>query len=144
MAAIEGRNGRFQINAVNANVEYFTGEASTDRVEATGFEDQLAATGRTQQVITDGIDRAIVNVKGYVDAAAMPSTFSLTQGAILTNVFLYLHKTGGGGLRRLAITRAIVLKVNYTVQVKDKIMFDVNIESSGTAGTPVAGIVHPV
>lgn len=142
---IEGRNGRFQVNTFNANVEQFSGEVSTDRVDATGFEDQIAATGRTEQVIVDGIDKAVVNVKGFVDASQMPAgaNLNLKQGSVLTNVFLYLHKTAGGGLRRLAISRALVLKVNYTVQVKDKIMFDCNIESSGVSGTPATAIVHP-
>jgi len=144
MPAIEGRNGRFQVNGANANVEKFTVEVSTDRVEATGFEDQLAASGRTQQVLTDGVDRAVGNVQGYVDTAALPATFGFTQGTILTNVFFFLHKTAAAGLRRIAISRAIVLKVNYSVQVKDKIMFDLNIESSGLGGAPAAGIVHPV
>lgn len=134
---IEGRNGRFQVNAVNANVEKFTGKLSTDRVDATGFENQNATTGRTAQVVTDGIDKCVATVDGYVDADAMPSGFGFSQGTVLTNVFLYLHKTAGGGLRRIAMPSARVFEVNYSVQVKDKIMFSLNIENSGDFTGPV-------
>lgn len=137
MAAIEGRNGRFQVNGVNANIEKFQGKIGTDRVDATGFEDQSAITGRTAQVVTDGIDACKVTADGYVDAAAMPAGFGFTQGAILTNVFLFLHKTAGGGLRRISMPLAKVFEVNYSVQVKDKIMFSLNLESTGPFTGPV-------
>lgn len=134
---IEGRNGRFQVAGVNANVEQFTAELSTDRVDATGFEDQNATTGRTYQNVTDGVDYCRANVKGYVDASAMPSSgFGFTQGALLTNVYLYLHKTQASGLRRIAMPVAKVFKVNYSVQVKDKIMYDMDIENVGIFASP--------
>lgn len=137
MAAIEGRNGRFQVNGVNANVEKFTGDLSTDRVDATGFEDQSAVTGRTAQVVTDGVDQCKVTVNGYVDAAAMPAGFGFTQGAVLVNVFLFLHKTAAAGLRRISMPLAKVFKVNYSVQVKDKIMFSLDLENTGPFTGPV-------
>lgn len=133
---IEGRNGRFQVNGVNANVEQFTAELSTDKVDATGFEDQSAVTGRTAQVITDGIDYCKANVKGYVDATAMPPAFGFSQGTVLVNVFLYLHKTQASGLRRVAMPFAKVIKITYSVQVKDKIMFDMDIENTGVFASP--------
>lgn len=138
MAAFSGRHGRFQVGGVNANVEKWNGRASTDRIEATGFEDQSAITGRTWQVLTDGsVDKVVAQVEGYVDAAAMPASFGFTMGAVLTNVFLYLHKTGGGGLRRIAMANAVVLEVGYSVQVKDKVMFSLSIESTGAVVLPV-------
>lgn len=137
MAAIEGRNGRFQVAGVNANVEQFDGDLSTDRVDATGFEDQNSTTGRTAQVVTDGIDMCKATVNGYVDAAAMPASFGFSQGTVLVNVFLYLHKTGGGGLRRIAMPYAKVFKVRYSVKVRDKIMFSLDIESTGAFTGPV-------
>ena len=131
MAAIEGRNGRFQVAGANANVEEFNGELSTDRVDATGFEDQSAVTGRTAQVVTDGIDYCKARVKGYVDASTMPTTFGFSQGTVLVNCFLFLHKTAAAGARRISMPLAKVFKINYSVRVKDKIMFDLDIENTG-------------
>lgn len=137
MAAIEGRNGRFQVAGANANIEKFEGDISTDHVDATGFEDQSPVTGRTAQVVTDGVDYCKVTANGYVDAAAMPVGFGFTQGAILVNVFLFLHKTAAGGLRRISMPTAKVFKVHYSVQVKDKIVFSLDLENTGPFSGPV-------
>jgi len=127
---IEGRRGRFQVDGSNAYVEEFSGTLETDRVECTTFEHQDAVTGRTAQRITDGVDKATVNVKGYVDADAMPATWGFTQGGDLTNVKLFFNKSVAG--RCVVLSAAKVLRVNYSVRVHDKIMFDLNIESNGS------------
>ena len=132
---IQGRYGRFQVNGVTANVERFNGNIETDIVPATGFEDQDAASGRTVEVVTDGLDRMTATIEGYVDASAVPYSFSFTQGSILSNVKLVLTKLVAA--RCITASRCIVRKINYQVNVKDVIKFSLDIQTSG--GT----LTHP-
>lgn len=135
MAAIEGRNGRFRLNNDDdANVEKFSGKITADRVDVTTFEDQLG-DGRTVQSITCGVQKCVCTIDGYVDSSQMPTKIGIRAGALLKDVFLFLHKTVGAG-RRISMPLARVLEVHYVVQIKDKIMFSLNIESTGSFTEP--------
>lgn len=114
---ISGRAGRFQINAVNFNIDKEDVTISTTTGEITGFEDQ-GGDGRTPVNRGDGNDDLVGTIEGPVDSAAMPASSAqpIKQGSILTNVKFYLDKNVAP--RYAGTTRAIVESIQYTVDQK--------------------------
>lgn len=132
---IAGKYGRFEVNGARPNVEEWSGNMNADIIEANGFEDQVVASGRLSEVVVTGIDRMSVSVRGYVDAAALPTSFGFFPGTALTNVKLYVSKS----LTTVLITmpNAVVSRVNVVTRIKDKITFDLEIRSNGAFSSTI-------
>jgi hypothetical protein len=109
VTAINGRMGRVQTNGTNWNFDDCNVKIFTTTGKTTGFEDQ-AGNGRTPENRTSGNDDITGSISGFIDSASMPGV-TFTQGAILTNLKIFLDKNTAA--RWAGSTNVIIASVTY-------------------------------
>ena len=95
-----------------------------DNLDATTADDEGGLRDDT------GCSRLTARLQGYFDLVNGTVT-PVRRGTTVTNLYLYLTATEGGGAKRAYIAERLVQSCQITGQIRDRVMFNATIVSQG-------------
>ena len=129
-----GTAGRVQVNGTNYPLDHWDIEVQADRDDTTTFEDFDSVTDLTWQVDVMGIYRGQGTISGYWNSAAS-QYLTLYQGLLVTNMFLYVDRTGN---RYYSMPKARIMSNQTTLDVAGgKSKWSAKFYSFGAVTLPV-------
>lgn len=126
---LAGTNGRVEIGGLAITQAKYSVKPQANWMPSTNFE-SVGTDGFVYEEGIFGIRKADVSFSGFWDAAQNPhaAPVGLVAGAILSNVNLYVNKTGN---RRFAFASFAVVDVTVDEDVNGMLMISVNGKSNG-------------